>query len=213
MKVNIKKDGKVKEYSIISNWGDVTLESWLGLVNHTNKAKGTEALETIAELSDIPKKLIKQLELKDVALIMKKIGEMQSDEKTTLRKIITIEDKEYGFHPDLDSITLGEYSDLEHFIKAGIEKHLPQIMSILYRPITSKEGESYNIEAYDGNIRKRSEEMKKMSSEQVQGALLFFYHFAQIFVMSTQSSLTVRLKQMKMQLPQMLLQKNGVGSE
>ena len=211
MKVNIKKDGKVKEYTIISNWGDVNLESWLGLVNHTNKAKGSEALETIAELSDIPKKLIKQLELKDVALIMKKIGEMQSDEKTTLKKIITVNGKEYGFHPDLDSITLGEYSDLEHFIKAGIEKHLPEIMAVLYRPITSKERDTYNIEAYDGSIKKRSEEMKKMSSEQVQGALLFFYHFVQIFIMTTQSSLTILTKELKMQLPQSLLPKSGVG--
>ena len=143
---------------------------------------------------------------------MKKIGEMQSDEKTTLKKIITVNGKEYGFHPDLDSITLGEYSDLEHFIKLGIEKHLPEIMAVLYRPITSKEIDTYNIEAYDESVTKRAEVMKKMSSEQVQGALLFFYHFVQIFIMTTQSSLTILTREMKMQLPQSLLPKSGHGS-
>ena len=38
---------------------------------------------------------------------------------------------EYGFHPDLDSITLGEYADIETFIKNGIEKNLPELWQSL----------------------------------------------------------------------------------
>ena len=50
-------------------------------------------------------------------------------------------------------------------------------MAVLYRPIKEKKNDIYIIDAYDGNIRLRTEEMKKMSAEQVQSALVFFYHF------------------------------------
>ena len=49
-------------------------------------------------------------------------------------------------------------------------------MAVLYRPIKEKKNDIYIIDAYDGNIRLRTEEMKKMSAEQVQAALFFFYN-------------------------------------
>jgi ribosome maturation protein Sdo1 len=33
MKVKIKKEGKTKQYNVISKWSDVTLENWLKLVD------------------------------------------------------------------------------------------------------------------------------------------------------------------------------------
>jgi hypothetical protein len=47
----------------------------------------------------------------------------------------------------------------------------------LYRPVTLKKNDIYIIDAYDGDIRLRTEEMKKMSAEQVQSALVFFWIF------------------------------------
>ena len=175
MKVKIKKEGKVKEFKLISSWEDVTLEKWLKLIDFKEGTKTEEAEKTIAELSNIPNKLIKELALQDVAVIMSKMAELQEKQNSSLKKIIKIDGVEYGFHPDLDSITLGEYADLEHYIKLGIEKHLPEIMAVLYRPIKEKKNDIYIISAYDGNIQIRAEEMKKMSAEQVQSALRFFF--------------------------------------
>ena len=59
MKVNIKKEGKTKNYKLISKWADVTLEKWIKLVDLQKGSKTKEAEETIAALSNIPKKLIK----------------------------------------------------------------------------------------------------------------------------------------------------------
>jgi hypothetical protein len=154
------------------------------------------------------------LELKDVAVIMSNIAELQKKQDSSLKRVIEVEGKEYGFHPDLDSITLGEYADIETFIKNGIENHLPDLMAILYRPITEKgKNGVYTIQAYDGNIRIRAEQMKKMSSEQVQSALVFFYHFVNVLLTTLPSYLMERLKEMKMQLQQNPLQKNGDGLE
>ena len=151
MRIKINKENKTKEFKLISSWEDVTLENWTKLVNFKTESKSAEALETISTLSNIPKDLINQLAIHDVAVILNKIAELQQEQNSNLKKIIEIEGKEYGFHPDLDSITLGEYADIETFIKNGLEKHLPDIMAVLYRPIKDKgENGVYTIEGYDG---------------------------------------------------------------
>jgi hypothetical protein len=212
MKVKIKKEGEVKQFKLISNWGEVTLEKWIKLVKFQEGTKAKEAEDTIAALSDIPKNLIKELALKDVAIIMGKIAELQEKQNSSLKRIIKVNGKEYGFHPDLDEITLGEYADIETFIKNDIENNMPELMAILYRPVLEKGNNGvYTIEAYDGNISIRAEEMKKMSAEQVQSALLFFYHLGRELLRTLPSYLMERLKEMKEQLPTSLLQKGGLG--
>ena len=176
MKVKIKKQNKVESFNLINSWKDVTLETWLKLIDFAEGTKTEEATETIAALSDIPKKLVKELALSDVAVIMSKVGELQGKQDTTLKRIIEINDVEYGFMPDLDSISLGQYADIETFIKNGIDKNLPELMAVLYAPIKEKKNDIYIIEPYDGDIRLRAEEMKLMSAEQVQSALFFFYN-------------------------------------
>ena len=115
MKVKIKKLGKTESFSLINSWSDVTLELWLKLIDFETGTKTEEATETIAALSDIPKKLIKELSLSDVAVIMSKIGELQQEQDTKLKRLIEINGVEYGFMPDLDSISLGMYADIETF--------------------------------------------------------------------------------------------------
>ena len=175
MKIKIKKEGKTKEFKLINSWSDVNLETWLKLTEFESGSKTKEAEETIAAMSDIPKQLINQLSLRDVAVIMGKIAELQAEQDSSLKRIIEKDGVEYGFHPNLDDITLGEYADIETFIKNGIEENLPEVMAVLYRPITEKKNDIYTIAAYDGDIRMRTEEMKKMSAEQVQSALRFFF--------------------------------------
>jgi len=210
MKVKIKKKGKVKEFKLISSWTDVTLESWIKLVDFHNGTKSSEALETIAELSNIPKNLINSLELKDVALIMSKVAELQHKQNSSLKRIIEIEGKRYGFHPDLDSITLGEWADLETYIKNDIEKSLPEVMAILYRDIVEETDNGiYTIKSYQGDISIRAEKMKKMSAEQVQSALVFFYHFVIELLEILPSYLMDRLKETEKQLQQNPSLKSG----
>jgi len=197
MKVKIKKEGETKEFKLIDSWEDVTLETWLQLIDFETGTKTEEATETIAALSDIPKKLIKELSLSDVAVIMSKVGELQVKQDTKLKRIIEINGVEYGFHPDLDSISLGEYADIEQFIKNGIDKQLPELMSVLYRPIKLKKNDIYIIEPYDGDIRLRAEEMKLMSAEQVQSALVFFYTLGKVLSEILPLYLMERLKETK----------------
>jgi len=200
MKVKIKKEGKVKEFSLINSWEDVTLETWLKLIDFESGTKTEEATETIAVLSDIPKKLIKELALSDVAVILDRIGELQAKQDTNLKRIIKINDVEYGFHPELNSITLGEYADIEQFIKNGVESNLPSLMAVLYRPIKQKHKNGvYIIDAYDGDITMRIEEMNQMSASHVQASLFFFYNLGKELLKILPLYLMERLKEMKPQ--------------
>ena len=200
MKVKIKKDGKTEEFKLISSWSDVNLETWLKLIEFETGSKTQEAEGTIAALSDMSKQLINQLSLKDVAVIMEKIADFQAGQDSSLKKIIEIEGVEYGFHPNLDDITLGEYADLETFIKNGIEQHLPEVMAVLYRKVTEKTDSGvYTIEKYGGDLTIRAEQMKKMSAEQVQSALVFFYSFVSVLSATLESYLTKKLKGTKTQ--------------
>jgi|TARA_R110000737_G_scaffold74211_1_gene103251 hypothetical protein len=212
MKVNIKKEGKKKTYNLINSWSDVTLEKWILLIDLEAGSKTKEAEETIATLSDIPRKLIKELSIRDVAIIMKKLSELQNRQDTVLTKVIEIDGIEYGMHPNLDDITLGEYADIETFIKGGLEKNMPELMSVLFRPVIERKNEVYTIAAYDGDITIRAETMKKMSAEQVQSTLFFFYNFVIGFSKIMPSFLIEQTQEKVKQLQTETLQNAGVGS-
>ena len=194
MKVKIKKKAEVKDYEAINDWSDVTLDKWLKLVDVTKESAGKESLETLKQLTNIPEDLIKELSISDVSVIMEHFTKLQSEVDKELKNIIEIDGKEYGFHPKLDDITLGEYADIETMIVNGLEKNLPELMAVLYRPITEKKNDKYTIEAYDGDITMRAEEMRKMSAQEVQNAMVFFWTFATDLLTIMPSFLLARVK-------------------
>ena len=211
MKVQIKKNGKSKTYNVVESWEEVTLEKFMELSLGEKQSKTKEALETIRILSDLPDRIIKQLSLRDVCNLFEKLSDIALQE--VLTKIIEIDGVEYGMHPNLSEITLGEYADLETFMGEDLQKNLPEIMAILFRPVTAKEGDVYTIEAYDGDITMRAEKMRKMKADQVQSALVFFWTFARIFIAILPLSLIQGMKEKATAHQQDLLQKSGDGSE
>ena len=209
MKAKITKGGKTKKYNIIDSWEDVTLDKWQRLVlgNKVSKAKAKEAKDTIALLSDIPKKLIDQMSLKDVATIFEKVSNLQV--KGKLKKVFEIDGEEYGFLPDCDEISLGEWVDIETYLKDGLEKNIHKIMAVLFRPVTSKEGKIYSIEAYSGGRERAEKFKKKMNATQVQQSLVFFWNLGSELVKILPSFLMEMMKKMNQEVKS---QKNGVTS-
>ena len=214
MKVNIKKDGKQNTYNLINSWNDVTLEKWASLITMSSKSKSKEALDTISLLSNIPKKLIKELGINDVSNILNKIAELQKDANSKLRRIIEVDGIEYGFHPDLSEISLGAYADIETYIQAGIENNLAKIMAVLYRPIVEKNGKQYSISAYNGSeVRMRAEKFKKMKAKDVNSSLVFFYNLGNELSEILPLYLTERVNQEIQSLQTISSQRSGDGLE
>ena len=86
-------------------------------------------------------------------------------------------------------------------------------MAVLFRPIIERKNEVYTIEAYDGDIKIRAEIMKKMTAEQVQSCLVFFWHFVIVFSKTMPSFLTQRTQEIRSQLQTETLQSGGDGSD
>jgi len=78
---------------------------------------------------------------------------------------------EYGFVPDLDELTLGEYVDLDNNISNWDNMHIA--MNVLYRPIKHSQGRRYNIVEYSVDNENK---MKDMPLDAAIGSIFFFYN-------------------------------------
>ena len=81
---------------------------------------------------------------------------------------------EFGFIPNLDKMTMGEYIDLNNYLEDTDMLH--KAMAVLFRPIHSsfKDREKYLIRSYDGSSH-YGEMMKDMPLGIALGARVFFY--------------------------------------
>ena len=212
MRLKINKDGKESVYTMINSWNDVTLDKWVKLISKKEKAKSEEAVEIINTLSDIPRKLIKELGIQDIAVILKRISILQQNADSNLNRIIKINDVEYGFHPNLEEITLGEYADIETYLKNGLENNLTRLLAILYRPITEKDKDNYSIEAYGlSDSRMRAKKFETMKAVDVNNALVFFWTFVKELSIILQQYLMEQNQMILNKMQENNLQKSGVG--
>lgn len=81
--------------------------------------------------------------------------------------------KTYGFVPDVNKISFGEWLDLESNCK-DFPKNLNKILSILYRPISSEIGTKYKIEPYTAEHLTNCDDFNDMPLSIANGALVFF---------------------------------------
>jgi hypothetical protein len=61
-----------------------------------------------------------------------------------------IGDIEFGFIPELEEISFGEYVDLDSHLQSWDNFH--KAMSVLYRPIKTRKGDKYDIKDYDPSV-------------------------------------------------------------
>ena len=108
--------------------------------------------------------------------VLKKISDCFEEETPLIRKFtMTGTDGasiDFGFIPDLENMTFGEYVDLDNFISDWDNMH--KAMAVLYRPITFEKNDKYLIEEYKGNDI-YWEIMKDAPVNVALGAMVFFY--------------------------------------
>ena len=88
---------------------------------------------------------VMQIKFNDSDYIVSTLTEM-FEQKPNLVTKFKLNNKEYGFHPQLDDLTLGEYIDLDTFI--GDWENIEKAMAVLYRPVVNKLKDKYTIEEY-----------------------------------------------------------------
>ncbi|MEL1243541.1 hypothetical protein AAEO56_04645 [Flavobacterium sp. DGU11] len=121
-------------------------------------------------------------------LLFKIDAALNTDAEFTDR--FTMHGIEFGFIPDFDKITIGEFADLsQHGLSS---ETLHRLMAVLFRPVIKTIGSSYVIMPYDGT-EEYAEMMKDMPLNAVNGALVFFYSLASELQAATQKYLTEEL--------------------
>lgn len=115
---------------------------------------------------------------------------------------------EFGFIPNLEDISFGEYTDLDTYIVDWATMN--KAMAVLYRPII-KNGlnGTYEIEEYNGSIN-YSDVMKHAPLDVVFGANVFFYNLGKELLKSTMNYLENN-KEVQSILQSETLGENGVG--
>jgi hypothetical protein len=108
---------------------------------------------------------------KDSLVFISKIIEEINQPNYIFNKTFKHKDIEFGFIPNLDEITVGEYLDIDLYQKS--ENNIHRLMSILYRPITNKKGPNYQIEVYSGT--EKCETMLDVPVSYYLGAMVFFW--------------------------------------
>jgi hypothetical protein len=131
-------------------------------------------------LADLP-----NIKFSSVANVMRHVNAM-FDEKPNLKSTFTLGEQEFGFIPNIEDITFGEYVDLDNYM--GDVQNLHKTMAVLYRPVTEKAGKRYAIEPYE-SAQKYEQQMKDAPMDAVMGASLFFYRLGNDLLIATLTSL------------------------
>jgi hypothetical protein len=88
--------------------------------------------------------------------------------KAKFRETFTLDKVQYGFIPNLDEISFGEFVDLDNYLKDWDD--MDKAMSVMYRPIDIMVRGKYNIKKYEGKV---NEHMKDMPLGVALGAVFF----------------------------------------
>ena len=122
-----------------------------------------------------------KISFKDVNEITNNLSNL-FNQKYELKRTFKLGDTEFGFITNLDEITLGEYTDLDKYISDWDKMH--NAMAVLYRPITKKLKDKYQIEEYNGSYT-YCDAMKFMPLDVALGAVVFFYNLGNELLKST----------------------------
>lgn len=129
------------------------------------------------------------IDLKDAAKIsFKDVNEITTNlsnlfnKKYELKRTFKLGNTEFGFITNLDEITLGEYTDLDKYINDWDKMN--NAMAVLYRPITKRLKDKYQIEDYNGSYT-YCDAMKFMPLDVALGAILFFWTLGNELLKST----------------------------
>ena len=145
--------GKEITLTIPTDWAGISLKKYLNLqrdlANYSDSEEAMTAL-MFSHLCGLDAEYVQSLNVEDFNNIKGILEGFINTTDLPLQKIIKIGDIEYGFEPNLSQISYGAYADISKFGELTINDNWAKIMSILYRPIAHRKGDTYSIKPYEG---------------------------------------------------------------
>jgi hypothetical protein len=137
-----------------TSWEDITLQNYLDLQNDMKNYEDDEEAQTATlfhHLCGLNPEWVNKLSLLSYNTLKEKLNNLINPEDVELTKFVKINGVEYGFEPNLSKIVYGAYSDISSYETLQIDKTWAKVMNILYRPVTLKAHNLYQIEPYKGD--------------------------------------------------------------
>jgi len=171
------------DIQIPSNLSEVTLEQYQKFTKlNTDENQDSSFLmhKTVEIFCNLNLQDIAKVKFTYVQEILNDINNL-FDKKQDLIPTFTHRGIEYGLIPVLDDMTLGEYVDLDENFTDWDTMH--KAMTVLYRPVTLKKGDRYQIEEYNG--LDNAETMKQIPLDVVMGCMFFFWNLNEELLKTT----------------------------
>ena len=191
--------------NIPSSLKDITLRDYKHFLDIQKENKEDRFLNAkmIQVFCKVSLEDVMRLKLSDSESIVEIISNM-FEQKPALVKKFKIGKTQYGFHPELDAMTLGEYIDLDTFISDW--DNMEKAMNVLYRPVLVSVKERYSIEDY--NIDTASD-MLDMPMDAAMSAIFFLWNLG--IELSTVMTSSLDSQETELLTQYLNSQKNGVG--
>jgi hypothetical protein len=181
---------------------DVPLHKWNEIqeVYAISESETLTKLKVISIICNMSFELVSTIEINDIDTIYNSIDLMFQEAQNIEHFVIN--GISFGFIPNLETVSGGEFIDLENYLKDDIFK----AMAVIYRPIKNKNKELYSIEKYKG-ADKYSELMKMAPTSAYIAATVFFYNLLNDLLSAMPDYMSKNLTDSELQT----LESNGVG--
>ena len=206
-------------YTIPETKKDITVERFLSISRLYKLAEDRESevteIQLLSECLNIPISLVDKLPFKEYQHALKVVTEALNTE-STLHLTFDLNGVKYGFIPDIENMSTGEYGTLDKLL-GDADANAYSILNVLYRPVIkekfykslfskNKKG-TYKIQAY--NHKNNTDIFKDAPYEIYESALLFFLNLGSELVNDTQNFMS-QAEQVQT-IEQLGSQKNGDG--
>jgi hypothetical protein len=180
------------EIVIPTSLSEIPLKSYQEFMKVVEKSNDEEFIgqKTIEIFCGLKMKDVVKVKWSDVKSLTLHLNEIFKA-KPKFQATFKINDTEFGFIPNLEDMTFGEYIDLESNISSVETFH--KAMAVMYRPITKKVKDRHEIFEYTGTDE-FSDVMKFAPLNVVLGATLFFSTLGSDLVQHTLTSLETEIK-------------------
>ena len=183
--------------TIPDNLNEITLRQYKKFLEVTKDLEGEFYKQRFVEiLCGIPFASVRLMKQVDINSIVNDVTAMlETDAPFTNR--FSIQTQEFGFIPELEAMTSGEYADLTTYITDFSTMH--KAMAVLYRPVIRKDKDNYSIMEYNGT-ELTADLMEFMPLGVVMGAMFFFYTLTNDLLSAIQVSMEKELMQVEKEL-------------
>lgn len=183
---------------ISTKYSDQTLGTYVDFM-----AAGEDTISQIQAITGLKRDDIRKIDMATIEKIVTAYANGLKNDEKVFKQFIEIDGIKFGFHPNLKSMTFGEWLDLSELSK-NFPHQLPELMCILYRPVTAEINMQYKIEEYDSDVHlKYAPQMRKMNLANVNAALLFFSTLKTDLVNNTPEYLEQELERLKREISQL----------